>query len=325
MWLNLTRLFKGYAGTMFPLIAGCLLVGCSTLPDAQPFAAATANLRSAVAASGVAVVSEIEQVEIEGVKAQAKSLEKAWEERNRVLSALVTYSSSLVEIVEAGKKGAEAAEAVADSVSSLAMAAGIAMPGAGEAGAVVTETAKFVYDQIAKARAARALEKAMSEVQPAIERIAQKMATDMGALDDIVRTAGAAQRNHLKIANQTNLAYRASLEKKRGAMMAEMTALLERDLAPGQTQLDNLRTTTDLLAATETWRQEYRAQHQTIASRERLARQLIAETKAGLANWATGHGRMLAAVKLKRIPSAAEITESVTNIRNLVERYEKLF
>lgn len=302
-----------------------LLSGCANLPDAQPFTDATINLRSAVASSGAAVVGELERTELQGVKEQAKKLEAAWTERNKLLTGLVEYANSIQAIVDSGKSGAESATALAASVGKLAQVANIVQPGAGEAGALITETAAFVYARIAEARAAASLEKALTEVQPAVERITLTMAGQMQALDDLVRAACKAQRDELRIANQAKLGYRNSLLAAHERLLNQLRADLDAGKKPSElSQTEELRRLDELLAATDSWSGPLQDQLNAIGERERLSRQLITETRSAFADWGAAHARMLTAIRTKRIPSAIELVQAAERIRELVERFKRL-
>ncbi len=306
-------------------LAGWLLAGCASLPDVQPFTDATVSLRSAVASSGAAVVGELQRVEIPGVKANANALETAWVERNKLFTSLVDYANSLQGIVDAGKAGAESAGALAGSVKKLAAAAGIVQPGAGEAAAVVTETAQFVYEQIAKARAAASLEKALAELQPAIQRIAEKVASDLKDLDEIIRAASKAQTSALQISYQRETEYRDQLLESRKTIHAQLQQALKAGQSPSTlNDAAELKKLDELLASAEKACDPLNTQLSIVNERERLGRQLITEIRSGLADWAAAHSRMLTAVRTKRVPSAAELAQAAERIKKLVEKFEKL-
>jgi hypothetical protein len=318
-------LFPYHRAALFVPTLILLLSGCANLPDTQPFTDATVTLRGAVASGGAAVVGELERTEIQGVKEQAKNLETAWNERNKLLTALVEYANSIQSIVDSGKRGAESANALAASVSKLAKVANLVEPGAGEAVALITDTAAFVYEHIAKARAAASLEKALAEVQPAIERIALTMAGQMQLLDDLIRTACKAQRDELRITNQAKIGYRNSLAAAHEHLMDKLRAELDSGKKPSElTQAEDLQRLDDLLAATDSWFGPLQEQVNAIGERERLSRQLITETKSAFADWGAAHARMLTAIRTKRIPSATELVQAAERIRELVERFKKL-
>jgi oligoribonuclease NrnB/cAMP/cGMP phosphodiesterase (DHH superfamily) len=88
------------------------------------------------------------------------------------------------------------------------------------------------------------------------------------------------------------------------------------------TQANEIRRLDELIAATDSWDRAFQTQLKTITERERLARQLIAETRSAFADWTAAHARMLAAVRTKRVLSASELTETAERIRKLIERFE---
>ena len=302
-----------------------LLSGCANLPNVQPFTDATISLRSAVASSGNQVVDELGHIEIPQAKVEAKKLGAAWSERNGLLSGLVEYATSLQSIVDSGKNGAESAQALAGSVQKLAQVAGLVQPGAGAAGEAVTQTAVLVYEQVAKARATASLQKALTETQPAIERIALVMADDMGKMDDLVRVALRAQIDELKIANAPQLSYRQQLLLRRDELHKTLDGGLRTNKKLSElTESSELEKLDHLLTDTASWQAPLQAQFDNLAARERLTRQLISETKTAFGDWAAAHSRMLAAVRTRRVPSAVELTQATERIRELVEKFKNL-
>lgn len=305
------------------LLAG----GCANLPDVRPFTDATISLRSAVTTSGEQVVSELQQAGAAkpAIGDEAKKLAEAWAARNRLLTGLVEYANSLQAIVDSGNSGAESAKALAGSVEKLAQVAGIVQPGAGAVGEVVTQTAAFIYEQIAKARAAASLEKALAETQPAIERIAAVMADDMAKMNDLVRLAAKVQTDELLLSNAPQLGYREQLLKKRVELQDSMNAALRSGKNPSQlTEANELARVGELLEAADAWHGPLKEQLDGISARERVTRQLISEAKSGFGDWAAAHSQMLAAVRTKRIPSAAELVQVAQRIRELMEKFKAL-
>jgi hypothetical protein len=301
-----------------------LLTGCANLPDTRPFTDATINLRGAVASSGVAVVGELGRTRIEGVSREAKALEDAWKERQRLFSALIDYANSLQAIVDSANHRTASINALCASASKLAEMANVLEPGAGEAGSAVSKAAAFVYAQIAKARAASSLERALVEIQPAIERIAQIMSDQMQPLDDLIRTACQAQRDELRISNQSKVAYRASLVASREKWMDKIRSELDSGRKPSEiTQVDEIKRLEELLAATDSWNGFLQDQLRAIAERERLSRLLISETKSALVEWAAAHARMLTAIRTRRMLSAAELVQAAERIRGLGDDFGK--
>src|SRR5947207_1258305 len=86
------------------------------------------------------------------------------------------------------------------------------------------------------------LEKALTEIQPAIERIALIMSDQMQSLDDLARAACQAQRDELRISNQSKLGYRATLTASCEKLMDKIRAELDSGRKPSEiTQVDELK------------------------------------------------------------------------------------
>lgn len=309
------------------LVAGALalVAGCQNLPDTQPFTDATVGLRSAVAATGTAVVAELKQTPLPKVAVQADNFEKACVTRDTAMSALVAYASSLQAIVDSGKKGGESAKKLADAATTLTGALGAANLLAGAGGTLLADTFTYAYGQIAKARAAKSLEAALVEIQPAIERLATVLAADLKNSDEIVTLALRAERDALAEDNQRELGYRKQLTATRGTLMSSVAADLQAGKKAAEiSQADDLTRVSDLLAKSDAWNTDYEAKQAAIAARGRAAHELIAAAAHALPDWAAAHAKMLAAVSAKHTPNVAELTDVATRLRDLVDRYRKL-
>jgi len=302
-----------------------LLSGCQSLPDIQPFTDATVGLRSAVAASGTSVVAELRQTPLAGVATEAKKLEEAWKARNDAMSALVDYANSLQAIVDSGKKGEESVQKLADAANTLAGSLGIANLAASAAGTLATDAVKYVYGQIAKARAAKSLEAALSEIQPAIEQMTKLLTLDLKNVDDILILADQAELDTLASGNQREIAYRRQLLLTRGQLMSATVEELSAGKKPAElTRADDLARISELLAKTDAWNLDYEQKQAAIKTRGRAAHELIAAANQALPDWAAAHAKLLAVVSAKRPPSVTELTDAATHIRDLVDRYRKL-
>ncbi|MDB6165858.1 MAG: hypothetical protein JWQ83_998, partial [Lacunisphaera sp.] len=256
------------------LVAGAvaLLAGCQNLPDTQPFTDATVGLRSAVAATGTTVVAELKQTPLPKVAIQADNLEKAWVTRDTAMSALVAYASSLQAIVDSGKKGGESAKKLADAATTLTGSLAAANLLAGAGGTLLVDTFTYAHGQIAKARAAKSLEAALTEIQPAIERLATVLAADLKNSAEIVTLAIHAERDALAEDNQRELGYRKQLTATRGMLMSSVAADLQAGKKPAEiSQADDLTRVSDLLAKSDAWNTDYEAKQAVIAARGRAA------------------------------------------------------
>lgn len=309
-----------------PLLAlSLLLAGCGSLPDTQPFTDATANLRSAVASSGTAVVTELKRSPIGGMNAQAGSLEKAWQVRTRVMSSLVDYAASVAAIADAGKKGEESVKKLTDAATTLVQTLGAANLAASAGTSLAIDAIQFAHGQIARARALRSLEPALAEIQPAIQRLAELMAADFADLDAIVQVALDAQHDRLEADNQNEIGYRKSLLAARRSLMGKASNQLGSGTSPAAISVgDELKRADEMLAANDAWHVAYSAKQDQVAQRRRAASDLIGAAQVALADWAAAHNKLLGAVRAKRTLDVAELTASAKRIHELIDRYRKL-
>ena len=305
---SLPRLLRALGVTVAVSAAG----GCASLPDAGPFVDATSQYRSAIVASGGAIEGELREIR---ATAQAEKFAGEWSVRIRAADALVAYSRSLAAIVAAGNEGAASARKVAESVQTLAGAAGVVLPAAPVVG-TVTDVAAFVYGQVASIRASSALAEAMQAAVPAVDQIANIMAKDLLAAESILRAASEVAALNLTTRFNTESAHYKLLVDERTALYK--SPALTRQQEERLLQLDRL------IAATRTWRDGLEAEERANAERLRAGRQLIGATRQGLQAWALAHRDLAAAVAEGRKVDPAALLAAVGEIRELVKRVQSL-
>ena len=293
------------------LIVG--LTGCASLPNVGPFVDASNQLRSAVATSGTTVEAELRL--IPGGAAFADQLEQNWEARNKAFAAMAGYSSSLKAIVDAGHEGAVAAQKVADSVSGLAKAAGLALPGSPEAVAVATDIVKFISAQIALARAARSLDQAMEAAQPAVEAITRRIGADLKDLEEILVAASKANDNAIRTGDEFKdlIGYRNQLLRQMGTSNPADAATLAQQVQLGQ-----------LLESTEAWHSRYLARRKETDTRLRLGRALIQTALQSANDWGMAHGNLIMALKERRPANTDSLIQAAAEIQGLIRKVREL-
>jgi hypothetical protein len=308
---------------------------CATVPDVAPFADATVQLRSAVAASGAAVETELRGVpkrtgtsEAEREEAQrqdravalaADKLQAAWHKRVQAMDALVVYSDSVQSIAKSGKQGAQAVQALTESLKQLAGAVGLAAPAASAAVGVATDAAAFVYGHIAAMRASRSLEEALSAAQPAVDRIAAVIVADSEDLDELLLDAEQLGENNIRNNHKDGFRFRRGL-------VAERDELYRRgaEARLPAADLDRLQVVEQQLALTDSWYAPAQAELTRLHDRVRLARGLVQATSGSVRDWAGAHRQALAAVRDKRQLSASVLAQSVVEVRELIRRVREL-
>jgi hypothetical protein len=293
------------------LVAG--ITGCAPLPKVGPFVEASNQLRSAVAASGTTVEAELRLMP-DGAR-YADQLEQQWEARNKAFVAMVAYANSLQAIVDAGNEGAASAQKVADSVSGLAAAAGMTLPGAPQAIAVATDAVKFISAQIALVRGAKSLEQALETAQPAVEAITDLVAADLQDLEVIFVAASKANDNAVRTSDEFRdlLGYRVQLVKQIGKSDPADPNTCDRQVQLGQ-----------MLQATDAWLSQYLARRKEIDDRLRLGRALIQATLQSARDWGIAHGNLITALKERRPVNMDSLVQAALEIQNLVRKVREL-
>jgi hypothetical protein len=296
------------------LLAGALALqaaACTSLPAAQPLVDATRQYRSSLAAGGSALEQELEQTS--GADT-ARRFATLWDARVRAADALVAYSKSIAGIAESGNRGADSARQVADSVQSLAGSVGLALEGAAAATAV--DTATFVYAQVAAARAARSLAKALAEAQPALERIAAIMSQDLADADAILRSAVKIKETELARRYNVETAYYASLVEERNALYGKA-----RRTTADESRLLELE---QLMHATDSWRQPMLSEQAALSAQLQTGRQLIAASRRALDEWTSVNADLAAAVQAGRSVDPAALVAATEQMRELIGRIRAL-
>ena len=105
------------------LIFSVMAVGCAT-PNVQPFADATVVLRRAVVEGGAVTADSMARAARVNPNPSAnndvEAFASVWQDRVKLMDVLVAYSDSIANIALAGRGAKQTAEALGDSVASLA-------------------------------------------------------------------------------------------------------------------------------------------------------------------------------------------------------------
>jgi len=303
---------RNFVRGLLASLAALILGGCASLPSIAPFVEASSQYRSAVVASGAVVDAELIDI---GAKEEAATFGKEWAVRVRATDALVSYSQALESIVASGAQGAQSARSVADAVTGLASAVGVALPPAATVG-TVTDAASFVYGQIAAVRASAALGEALRNATPAIDRIATTMGLDLNSAQDIFDAA--------------NVQAKTSLVKKYNAESAYLESLRDARLAiyrkPVRTSADEERLLQleRLEESTRSWREPKEAQERALAARRKAGDQLFASARGALTAWTLAHRDLAFAVESGRKVDVTALVASVEEMRGLIKRIQAL-
>ncbi len=299
--------------------AGFVFVpACAPLPDAKPFAAATADLSNAVRSSGRAAADELRLMT--NGEERAAELEKAWKARLAVMDAMVLYADALVDLVESSNQAGDAAAALADKVGNLATAAGIINPAAGASVKVSADVAKLVWTNIARAKGAASLKQSLAAAQPAIEVIADTIAQDNADLRKAVDAALSNQESQALPANSPLneiVGLRENSARIKARIIQHATASGTPSLTGVQAELDAIDR---LLASSQ---MEYDAYARTIESaraRHALVRDLLATTDDAISRWGVAHRQLVNALEKGRSIDMSALADAVVDIRSIIKK-----
>jgi len=292
------------------VFVAALVQGCGTLPDTGSFADASVQLRSALASSGTAVAGELDRAKQEQ---RARTLRELWARVNTAADAMVAYSESVGGIVSAGKAGGESVRQVADAGAKLADAAKIVL-GPSIPGAV--QLLAEAYSKIAEARAARALDEALQNMQPAVGRVSELVALQLDDLHGILVASSELVDIEIEKPYSKEISYLSQLRQQRRALYetGPLTAAIGQQLQ----QLDAAERT--ILAKLEPMQKD------RSAAQERLknARALIATARQGVMDWSAAHYQLLGAVRAGRTVEPRALLQTITELRDLLKRAREL-
>jgi len=308
-------------GALTIFLFSALVAGCGTLPDARPFAEATNTLSVAVKSSGQALTDSLrdagsvvpsDEAEYEKI---IKDFEAAWSNRVKAAQGAVTYSDAIVDLIAAGKEGAETVKKAGDSLQALAGAVNI--PLAAPAVGVIGDIARFLLDRIAIVRASRTLEEAVAQAQPAVDRIAEHLAAESDrqlkptlkrAYDNIIsgiKTKYDADNNFaMRIAGKREEARRKAIDDPKMIQQLE--------------EFDRVQAT----VAVSLKERDQKIDQATAAYKARV--QLINALSTATATWATAHRDLASAIREKRKVNATELQETVVDLKELIKKVRAL-
>lgn len=291
-------------------LAAALVQGCGSLPDTGSFVDASVQLRSALASSGAVVAGELDRAK---QKDEARKLRDLWGRVNGAADAMAAYSESVGGIVSAGKAGSESVRQIADAGAKLASAVNVVLgPSVQGAARLVGEA----YNKIAEARAAKALDEALQNMQPAVERVSELVVLQLDDLHVILVNSSALVTDAIEDPYSKEISYLNQLRDERRELYARrpFSAATSQQLQ----QLD---------AAERTIRAKLEPmEKQKGAAEERLktGRALIATARQAVMDWSSTHHQLLGAARAGRNVDPRALLQTITELRELLRKAREL-
>lgn len=298
------------------------LSGCGTLPDARPFADATGALAASVRSSGQALTDSISETgasvpddEQSAYTQLAEKFQKAWALRVQAAQGAVDYANAIADLMKAGKQAGDTVKTVGDSLSGLAAAVNI--PLAGAAFDATEDLARFIVDRIAIVRASHSLEDALTKAQPAVDRMAEHLASESDLrLKPTLAGAYKNLRSSINGRYGADAGFAQQVETRRDQLRTE--AMKDNAKVAQLQEFDRLRAT----LAVSLNERDQALDKAAAAYKTRL--QLINALTVATRSWAAAHRDLASAVREKRSVNATELQDTVVELRDLIKKVRAL-
>jgi hypothetical protein len=302
---SFTRELLSLATGVLVVLLAALLIGCAAVPDPRPLADASAQLRAAVAASGASAAAQLDGA---GQAERAAALRSAWQVPERSTAAIARYAEALTAIARAGGAGGDSVRRVADAGAELAGAVGLVLPASLVIPGAIDAAAQ-VYQQIAVVRATRAMDEAVSTMQPAIERIVTLITAQVDAAQAIAVNANRIGEVKLRAQYSEETGYLLALRKERVALYA-VTPL---SAANAERLLQIERVERGVLARLAPMNSELRTANAQLAAMVQVAE----ATRQALVDWAFAHRQLGQALRDGVALDPQALLQSIEQLREL--------
>jgi hypothetical protein len=303
------------------------LTGCQT-PDLKPFADSTANLHQAVVRSQDIVRSEFHELRTSNVLTNEDELinaertfTNAFAQRIAFMEAVVNYSDSLAAVADAGKNGQANAQALGDSVKTLAEAAG----SYGAAVGVAADVFAKIFGVAAQAWAVHSLKEATAKADPFIAYAAEIMQKDMNNIVDILATSQVPLVVAMQKPYRADIARRNSLLRFREAQSLQINEYLTKTNWPDLLTDYNkkIAEVNTILDAADKWYLPLNEKMGELQVRLDGESQLMRQTAAGFKQWERAHADLVQALKDNRQPNIRMLLSTVLEIKSEIETLKK--
>ncbi|HWT38071.1 MAG TPA: hypothetical protein VN289_17410 [Paraburkholderia sp.] len=284
-----------------------LLTACGALPDASGFAAAGAQLHSAVIVTGDVLVDELQRAELGD---ESRDMEKLWKVPDACTLAMKNYGDAIASIVQVSRDSGAAAEQVAQAGATFANSIGAVLPPV-LASAEAARLAGTVVQQIQNERAARSLEAALSDMQPTVDLVAGLLDKQLHDADDILLDASGLIYTGIVQNYQQEISYSKTLTDARRTLY---TRAISTDTTR---QLDDIsRREQSIAPSLKQYAQEKTANEQ----RWKTQHELLIAARQAVQEWAGAHRQLLIAVQNRSAVDPRALNESIVELRALLRK-----
>ena len=167
-------------------------------------------------------------------------------------------------------------------------------------------------------RAARALEKALEQSQPAVEQIARTIAKDLDDLSAVFQVANAGILLALQKEHNRGLGFRQGLVDERNILYAKGVGAFT---AQERTRLKEIH---EFITSTNEWYGPYTKRRDDIQRRLSAGQTLFQAAAETVVRWGLAYNNVVLAVQERRPVSTQSLTQAAVDLRELIRRIQTL-
>ncbi len=304
-----------------------LLSGCQT-PDLKPFRDSTAQIYNSVVEAKDIYLEEQKRVmpflpedAQPALEKQIELFQTNWTARANVMEAMVRYASSLAAVSEAPGKAKEGMEAVSQSLSELAFAAGPYAPAVEGAKDIALE----LLDLANRVRAAKQLTKAVLATDKDMQRVAQILAADFGSMKRELEDKQGSLKNLMDGPVSAQLHARRQVERKVGVLAGELAENLKTQPLTNAVASFNQDMTEiqKYLAESDKWYLPHQVQVELAQRHLAEHIKLFRDTESALSQWGKAHGALARALQEGLAPDWTLLKQSADRIQKSINQITK--
>jgi hypothetical protein len=301
---------------IFALATLALVVSGCQVPNIEPFAHATFELRRAVIEGG-AVTSEtmaaMPPMPTDTIpKEAAGQFVAVWQERVQLMDVLLGYSDALAGIAAAGTGAQQTAAALGDSISQLATL----VPTTGAAVEAGVQLGQILVQTGIQIQSYRNLAQAIGAAHPALTEVAMYLEADLDDLRRLYLNASQTLEGALDESFGKRESQRQWLLAKRDEFRDTMVRTFNDSKAKQVKKIE------ELLVYMEPDHQQYVQLREVLLQQRSATLQMFEQAKQGVHAWVQAHQELLLAIEQNRRPNVRLLLGTAQDLKEAVDRIQ---
>jgi hypothetical protein len=299
------------------LITAVFVVGCG-VPNVEPFAEATVELRRAIVEGGAmtaeAMTTAAATLPGDDANEDAEQFVEIWGDRVKLADVLVGYSDALAGIAGAGVGAQQTAEALGSSIMQLADI----VPGTGAAVDAGVRLGEVLVRAGIQVKASKDLGQAVDAAHPALAQVADYLQEDFGDLAILYKKASQDMEKAL------DDEYGRSLDGRRRLLDKVSKLRLAVITDPNDENIERVKKVEEVLALMEPEHEAYMQRRHVLSQTRTAAIEMFSQAKAGVRAWIQAHDDLKLAIEQNRQPNVRLILSTAQEIKEAVDRIRDL-